>query len=225
MQDAFAAHISKRIQNTKVAIEYNQDDYKLPAVLVDYIEKDNINAGVGHEEWLPSPYDPDSTNPTTFIKYYHRLYHGQLKYEVYAQSSTDMMLIRDAVAEILATTDATPWGNAFVQRLYFYMNQTPYGYFNFPFLSTDRLIPIGKTTKQLPWAPEDKAAYCSGYMMDINGYLYSATPNVNSNYGGTSLIEEVDLTVTELYQLNDPTTIASTDFYEFNGTNSNTESI
>jgi hypothetical protein len=215
MQDAFDAHISKRINATKVAVSFNQDEYTLPAVLVKYIERDNINAGVGHEEWLPSPYDPDPQNPSVFMKYYHRLYHGQIVFEAYAQSSTDLGLVRDALVEILATTDATPWGNKFIQRLYFYMNQTPYGYYNMPFLNTDRIYPISETQSPLPWNAKDKLAYCAGYSVEIMGDLYSATPNANSNYGGSSLIEVVDLTVTESLQLNDPTTNVGTDFYEF----------
>lgn len=225
MQDAFAAHVSKRVQATKVAVSFNQDEYKLPCVLVKYNERDNKNAGIGHEEWLPSPYDPDPENPTIYLKYYHRHYHGNIVFEAYAQSSTDLGLVRDALVEILATTDATPWGNIFIQRLYFYMNQTPYGYFNLPFLNTDLIYPIQEMQKPLPWNPEDKLAYCAGYSVEIMGDLYSATPNVNSNYGGTSIIDQVDLTVTELSKINDPTSIIATDFYQFDGYSSSSESI
>lgn len=217
MQDAFAAHTSTRIQGTKVAVEFNQDDYKLPAVLVKWQEHSNSSIGVGHEEWLPSPYDPDPANPTIFIKYYHRLYYGSLNFEVYGQSSVDTAMVRDVVAEILMTTDATPWGNQFVQRLYFYMNSTPYGYWNFPTLNTDRVRPSPEMYRPLPWNPEDKLCYSAGYTIEVMGDLYSATPDASSNYGGFSLVEEVDLTVTQVSNINDPTSVLSTDFYTFTG--------
>ncbi|CAM6003643.1 unnamed protein product [Sphagnum balticum] len=220
LQDGFANHISKRVQATKIGYAFNTDEYTLPAVLVKYVERDSLNAGVGHEEWLPSPYDPNPSNPSIYMKYYHRLYHGQITFEAYAQSSTDCGLVRDALAEMLMMTDSTPWGNNFIQRLYFYMNQTPYGYFNLPFLNTDQVYPINEQTKQLPWAPEDKFAYCAGYSIEVMGDLYSATPNAESNITGTSLIDQVDLTVTETSQLNNPDATISTDFYQFTGFNS-----
>ena len=214
LQDGFAASSTSRIVNTKVGYDFNQDDYTLPAVLIRWAEEYNINAGVGHEEWLPSPYDPDPENPSSFIKYYHRLYRGTLSFEVYGQSSTDAALVRDVVAEILATTDATPWGNAFIQRLYFYMSQTPYGYWNMPTMNTDHVVPIAESVRQLPWVPEeDRMAYCMGYSIDIMGDLYSATPTPEYNAGGTSLIEQVDLTVSQESELNSTATPLSVDDY------------
>lgn len=218
LQDGFAASISPRAVAAKIGYDFNQDDYTLPAVLVKWDERDNINAGVGHEEWLPSPYDPDPTNPSTYIKYYHRLYHGDLSFEVYGQSSMDAALVRDAVAEILATTDATPWGNAFIQRLYFYANQTPYGYWNIPSLNTDHVMPIAESVRQLPWVPEeDRLAYCAGYRINVMGDLYSATPSAESNYGGSSIIQQVDLTIVQQNVLNDASSASTTDYYTFTG--------
>ena len=225
MQDAFSAHISKRIQGTKVGASFNQDEFTLPAVLVKWVEHNNFNAGVAHEEWLPSPYDPNPQNPTTYIKYYHRLYHGNLSFEVYAQSSVDARMVRDVIAEILMTTDATPWGNIFVQRLYFYMNETPYGIYNLPVLNTDQVYPITEMQRPLPWGPEDKLAYCSGYRIDVMGNLYSATPSLDSGYGGNSLIEEIDLTVSQVTDINNATIETGTGFYQFSGWPSNTEQI
>lgn len=134
----------------------------------------------------------------------------------------DLSILRDAVVEILAMTDASPWGNQFIQRMYFYLNQTPYGLWNFPVLNTDIVTGFGESQSQLPWAPEDKLAYKSTYRIDVFGNLYSATP---TTYTTSTQIASVDLDVSLVDDANAPTTTFEEDFYSFSGWPSGSESF
>ena len=73
--------------------------------------------------------------------------------------------------------------------------------------------------------PEDKFIYCVGYSVEINGDVYSATPNADSNYGGTSIVQQVDLTANVVQSLSDTTTPVFSDFYAFETPTTDTEQI
>lgn len=185
IQDSFAVHPDKTVQNTKAAIDFTHDRFRLPAVIIKFNDPDIYNAGVGHVEWLPDP-----NLEGQFIKYMHRIYQGEVTFEIWGMTAVDRDLVRDALIEILLMTDptstiggTTTQGDAFIQRLYYYLNSTPYGLWHFPVLNLDELHGRGERTSIAPWIPEDVLVYQVSYSMPIFGEFYSITPPEPTTYG------------------------------------------
>jgi hypothetical protein len=189
LQDALEHHPTPLVASAKVAIDTTHDLFRLPAVIIKFYEREMPNAGVGHEEWLVSPTDPDPENPTEFIKYYHRLYKGDVAFEVWGMSSLDRDLVRDALVEVLTMTDVTTSGYTFLQRLYFYLNTTPYGLWHFPVLNLDLITGYGEQQTAAPWAPEDTLVYQVTYRVPIFGEFYSNTPTEPMGIGTVSEVD------------------------------------
>lgn len=187
---AFANHPSPTVQKAKVELDFQMDRWILPAVLIKFYERKLPNAGVGHVEYLPSPTDPNPNNPTEFIKYYHRMYSGDVSFEVYGQTSVDRDLVRDAFIETIGMNDATLSGSNFLARFYNDMTQTPYGLWHFPALMWDDITGYGEQTMLAPWRPEDGLVYQVTYRVPIFGEFYSNTPTLPSS---NKLLAEVDL--------------------------------
>jgi hypothetical protein len=191
LQDAFNNHPEKVVANAKVALDFTHTRFTLPAVIIRFVERQLPNAGVGHVEYLPAPTDPNPLNPTTFIRYYHRMYRGDVLFEVYGMSSPDRDLVRDALVEVLAMTDVTTGGSAFVNRLYYFLDRVPYDEWNFPVLNLDLISGSGDENAVIaPWAPEDQLVYRSTYSVPIFGEFYSQTPVAPTPAG---LVEEIDV--------------------------------
>lgn len=214
LADAFANHPDEIVREAKVALDFTHDRFKVPAVIIKFYEREMPNAGVGHYEYLTAPNDPDPTNPTIFIKYYHRLYKGDISFEIWGKSSTDRDVLRDALIEVIAMSDATDSGYVFLERMYLYLNETPYGLWHFPVLNTDLITGYGENVTTPPWSPEDTLLYQATYRVPIFGEFYSATPKSTT---GTGLVSEVDVTVGQYYSDTTPLQIEETDFYAFTG--------
>jgi len=191
LQEAFAIHPDPTVQKTFVGLDFAHKQFSLPALIVKWYEREIKNAGVGHEEWLPSPYDPNPDAPTYFDKYYHRIYTGDFSFDIWGMSSVDRDLVRDALVEILTMTDITVPGDTFIQRLYYQLNTTPYGLWHFPFLNTDLLNGYGEKTQAAPWGSEDGLVYQVNYRIPVMGEFYSKPPS----QPGTSLqmVSQVDV--------------------------------
>jgi hypothetical protein len=215
LQDALLQHPDPLVKDSKAALDFNHDRFRLPAIIIKFYEREMPNAGVGHFEYLPSPFNVNPAAPTLFIKYYHRLYKGDVSFEIWAKSAVDRDVVRDALIEILAMTDTTNQGYAFIERLYLYLNETPYGLWHFPVLNLDLITGYGEGTARPPWNPEDDLHYNVTYRVPIFGEFYSNTP---SGVIGTGLVTEVDLTTNLTYDISEvPFVIEETDFYRFTG--------
>lgn len=193
LQAAFKAHPTHQVANTRVAIDFGHDRWKLPGVIIKFYERMLPNAGVGHVEWLPSPADPNPASPTQFLKYYHRLYQGDVGFEIYGESSVDRDLVRDALVEVLAMNEATdsvtPGGSAFLNRFYLSGANTPYGLWHYPVLLLDKITGYGEQTTVAPWQPEDVLIYQVSYRVPIFGEFYSLTPPTQSSTGTLGGVE------------------------------------
>lgn len=190
LRAAFKDHPAKMVANTFVGVDFGHQRFSLPAVIVKFYERDIPNIGVGHFEYLPSPDDPNPAVPTEFIKYYHRMYKGDVSFEIWGMASPDRDVVRDAVVEVLSMTDTTTGGYAFVERLYNTLNATPYGLWHFPVLNLDKITGYGENQQIAPWSPEDMLVYTASYRVPIFGEFYSNTPTAPA---GVGLLQEVDV--------------------------------
>lgn len=194
LQAAFNAHPTAQVANANVAIDFGRERWKLPGVIIKFYERELPNAGVGHVEWGVSPQDPNPAAPTMFIKYYHRLYQGDIGFDIYAMSSVDRDLVRDALIEVLtmneATDSVTSGGTNFLNRFYLDMENTPYGTWHFPVLMLDKITGYGEQHQSAPWQPEDTLVYSVSYRVPIWGEFYSLTPTLPAS---TGLLQEVDV--------------------------------
>lgn len=222
LRDAFQGHPAKAVANSFVGVDFAHTKFQLPAVIIKYYERDIPNIGVGHVEYLPSPTDPNPDNPSEFIKYYHRMYKGDISFEVWGMSSPDRDILRDALIEVLSMTDATNEGYAFINRLYNALNSTPYGLWHFPVLNLDKITGYGENQQIAPWQPEDMLVYTASYRVPIFGEFYSNTPTFPS---GTGLLQEVDV-YPWIQNIDPPPAQADADdWYRFTGWLGGTEVI
>lgn len=192
LQNAFKDHPDPEVAKTKIGIEYKTDRADFPAIIVKFYERDLNNIGVGHVEWGPSPEDPNyPTGPfTLFQKYYHRLYKGDLEFEIYAMSSVDRDKVVDALVEILTMADVTAGGLNLLDRLYEDIGQTPFSESHFIAFNTDLVTGYGENKEIAPWIPEDTLIYTASYRLPILGEFYSLTPKVPSS---TRMVGEVEV--------------------------------
>jgi hypothetical protein len=191
MRDAFEGHPAPTVSGSNVNTDLPQTEADYPATIIKFYEREMPNAGVGHYEMLPNPADPGfPDNVTSYIKYYHRMYKGDIEFAIYALSAPDRDIMRDALIEVLAMQDVTDQGNAFLQRLYYDLNDTPYGAWHYPVLNLDLITGYGEQESQPGWAPEDRLIYQVTYRVPIFGEFYSNTPAQPSGIG---LLAEVDV--------------------------------
>lgn len=226
LQGAFKNHPDKTIAGTKVGINKSHETAEYPSVIVKLYEREMPNAGVGHAEYIQ---DPNSIIPQ-YIKYYHRLYKGDVEFAVYALSAVDRDVIRDGLVEVLAMQDVTTGGNAFIQRLYDQNNDHPYGNWHYPVLNLDLITGYGEQETMPAWGPEDALLYQVTYRVPIFGEFYSNTPVAPTFYGP---IEEVDVypwipgtdaEPTDPPLGGDPNSLSG-GYYKFTGWKSGTETI
>lgn len=190
LTESFVNHTDPTVSNVKVGIDFTEDDFHLPAVIIKFNEQRLPNAGVGHFEWLPGPNQPNPLIPTQFIEYQHRMYKGTIEFEIFGLSSADRDVISDALIEVLAMNEVSVPGQAFIDRFYNKMAATPFGLWHFPTLNVDQIDPGGEQFMLAPWNPEDQAVYQTSYSVIVYGEFYSYVP---PNASSTKLLTEVDV--------------------------------
>jgi hypothetical protein len=192
MQDALNSYQDPTINSVKAAVDFTFDRFTLPAIIMRYSDQTINNIGVGHYEILPVN---NVSSPSQYITYYHRLYNGTVTFDIYTLSSVDRDLLRDLIIEILGMTNSlpAPEGNAFTQRFYWYLNQTPYGLWHFPVLNLDLISGSGESEETSPFYAEDQMVYRYAYQVPIMGEFYSVTPANPDLNTSTLIIDEVIL--------------------------------
>lgn len=194
IQNSFSTHPDASLAKTKIGIEYSTDRADFPAIIVKFYERELANAGVGHEEWGPSPEDPNFDVPggpwTMWIKYYHRIYKGDLEFEIYAKTSLDRDKVADALIEVLAMADVAAVSEKFQERIYDSIGKTPAAGEHFITINTDLITGYGEQQMIAPWMPEDTMVYQSSYRVPMLGEFYSLTPSILTSMG---LVTEVDV--------------------------------
>lgn len=191
MQAAFNGHPDAQLAKTKIGVEYATDMESFPQIIVKFYEKKIDNAGVGHMEWGPSPNDPLYPDGpfTKFVPYRHRIYKGDIEFEIWAKTIVDRDKMADALIEILAMGEVSPMGKNFTDRLYGVMSSTPYGEFHYVTLNTDEINGYGEQAGLVPWMAEDTWSYQTSYRIPLLGEFYSLTP---VEHNGEGYIDEVD---------------------------------
>lgn len=169
LQAAFTGHADPTVASAKVATDFTETDFALPALIVKFYESELMNAGVGHFEWFP----PDPTQPTILVEYQHRLYKGTIEFEIFGLSSLDRDILSDALIEVLAMDEVSAPGLNFLNRFYTSMASTPSGQWHFPTLNLDNIEGYGEQSMLAPWAPEDTLVYQTAYRVGIFGEFYS----------------------------------------------------
>lgn len=169
---------------TKIDIDYSSNEADYPAVVVKFYERDNLSSGVAHIE-----YGPDPNADGFYIPYQHRLYHGDMSFEIYALSSLDRDLVTDALIEILAMGQSNPEASTFYTRLYTTLQQAYYQY-HFLVFNTDEISGYGEQAGIAPWGPEDTLLYQASYRIPVIGEFYSLPPASPSSSG---VVSEVDI--------------------------------
>lgn len=191
LQNAFKRHPDAWIAKSKIGIEYPTDRADFPAIIVKFYERDMLNAGVGHVEYGPSPTDPNYPEGPEFknwVKYHHRIYKGDLEFDVMGLQAVDRDKMVDALIEVLAMEDVTPQGKSFQERVYESIENTPFADQHFVALNTDLVQGYGEQQEIAPWIPEDTLLYKSTYRIPVFGEFYSLTP---SGASSTSVVEKV----------------------------------
>jgi hypothetical protein len=166
---------------TKVSIDYPTSELHYPAVVIRFFEREIMNAGVGHVEYL---YVDDESK---VYKFRHYLYNGDIEFVIFALSSLDRDLISDSVTQTLAMPDMAAYTNNFWNRIYFPSDEgitfeeqnRSRGRWNYVNLNTDRIAGFGETQTPQPWLSEDQLTYQTSYRVGIYGEFYSLPPIAN----------------------------------------------
>lgn len=191
LTDAFAGHPDPTTANSFVGIDFSHKRFKLPATIIKFYEREMPNAGVTHREWLYAPPELQIADPPTLlIEYQHRLYKGDIEFEIWGMSSLDRDLVRDALIEVLGMWGVSQGGLNFIHRLWDSNPTTPYGAWHYPVMNFDLITGYGETATIAPWIPEDTMVYSCSYRVPIFGEFYSMTPADPTLIG---VIEEVDV--------------------------------
>lgn len=185
LQEAFANHSDPMVAGMRVALSYNENDFQVPAIVVNFPEGRLSNMGVGHFEWGADP-----GNPNVLVQFQHRSYKGSIEFEIWALSSIDEAAISDAVIEVLAMDEVSAPGQKFLNRLFNERLNFPYGGSHFATLNLDEIDPTGEQQLQAPWQEEDQLVYQNAYRVNIFGEFYSYVPPTPQTFGP---ITEVDV--------------------------------
>jgi hypothetical protein len=185
LRDGFQNHPDPTVSGTTVGLDYSMTTREtFPLVIVKFYERDINDIGVGHVEYLLAP-----NSSSEYIKYYHRLYHGDVEFEIFALRSLDRDTIADAFIEVAGMWDTTPGGQAFWNRLYV-DNAAYYAPWHYVFLNTGVINGFGEMQQIAPWLVEDVLVYQTSYRIPALGEFYSNTP---SDASTGQMVSEVDL--------------------------------
>lgn len=185
LEAAFANHPDPMVAAMRVALSYNEDNFQLPAITINFEEGTLTNAGVGHFEW-----GAEINDPTVLVEFQHRMYKGNIVFDIWASSNVDEAAISDALVEVLAMDEASGPGRGFITQLFNEHMNIPYGGSHFATLNFDTFDGTGETFDQAPWAEEDYKVYGNGYRIGIFGEFYSMVPPTPPTVGP---VEEVDV--------------------------------
>lgn len=180
VQAVFANHPDDLLRyHTNVSMDLPMERAQYPSVVIRFYEREIINMGLGHVEWLQNPngmYQP----------YKHFKYTGDIEFAIYALSSYDRLLLADSITQIATMSDLEYYTNLFGDRIY--NDDSEDALFNFINFNSDRLSGFGETQIMAPWMPEDTLVYQTSYRTDIMGEFYSRP--LEAEY---ELIENIDV--------------------------------
>lgn len=172
------------IKGVKIALDFPKTKSRYPSVIVRFYEREIVNAGVGHEEYILV-----GENATIPQKFLHYFYSGDIEFAIYGLSSPDRDLIADTVVQTIAMGSLQSWTNNFFERVYADPAEEPTAAWHYVNINRDRIQGYGETQTPVPWQSEDDQLYQTSYRVGMNGEFYSQ-PNIVVPAG---FIEQVDL--------------------------------
>jgi hypothetical protein len=171
LRSVFEDHVDELLRKTKIDIDNPTDQESYPAIIVRFYERSITNAGVGHEEFLPTDIEEKF-----WQKFRHSFYSGDIEFAVYALSSYDRDLIADSLVQILSMGDTEDYTSQFLGRIYdANAEEKPTSLEHFVNVNTDSIQGFGETQTTPPWGPEDVLVYQTSYRIGVWGEFYSLT--------------------------------------------------
>lgn len=180
LQAVFANHVDEYLRNVRVAVDWTEDEAVYPLILVRYYERDVRRAGVGHKEWIgidPVTREPsDDPDVRILLPFRHALYHGDVEFAIYAETTLDRALIADSLTQTLLMGDTEVYTQAFLDRIYADEDEVPEARWHFVNLNTDQITGMGQNQIKPPWDPEDRLYFTTSYRVNVFGEFYSRIP-------------------------------------------------
>lgn len=179
----------KQLRNLRFSPDYPLTRTEYPMVLVDFDDRSNKNAGVGHSELF---YDERGI----LREWNHRLFEGTLTLTVMALTTLDRDIIGDALVEMLAFGQMSHM--SLQRNLFTRLYGDPDDVQHSPVLrrtlshisiSTDEIQAGGKSASLAPWGPEDVMVFEKSYSLELHGGYYNSAPD--QERPGTELVSNV----------------------------------
>jgi len=186
LQNGFEGYDNPIISNTKISTTYPRDATLFPSIVVKFYERTIRNAGIAHVEYVHL-----QTDTPHLFKMHHKMYEGDLSFEIYAEDTTERDIISDALIEVVAMGDTSSQGVSFEERIYNAIDKYPWANYHYMYLNMELFNGYGETQMIAPWLPEDVYLFQSEYRVGVFGEFYSLPPAELSE--GTGLVEKVDL--------------------------------
>jgi len=181
-----SAYAEKQLRDLRIVTEYPLTRQEYPAIIVDFNDRENRDAGIGHREVF---YDPNGI----LRVWGHRRFDGSITFRCYGLTPLDRDIIYDAVVECMAfwrLPHLSLQRNLF-SELYGSPDDPvdPFRALSQLFLNTDRMHSGGKSVSPAPWGAEDALVYQRDLTVDCIGGFYNAVPNAVTP--GTGLVSHV----------------------------------
>lgn len=184
LQAVFANHVDEFLRTATAGVEWAEDKASYPFVLIRYYERDIRNAGVGHKEWIRidsvtgrATEDPDVG---TLLPFKHSHYHGDVEYQIYAETTLDRALLADSLVQTIRMGDTEVYTQAFLDSIYADEDDVPDAAWHFVNLNVDTVAGMGSSQIKPPWEPEDRLYYTTSYRVGVFGEFYSRVPSTST---------------------------------------------
>lgn len=164
----------KQLRNLRIVTEYPLSRQEYPAIIVDFNDSENRDAGIGHREIF---YDPNGI----LRMWGHRRFSGSITFRCFGLTPLDRDIIYDAVVECFSfwrLPHMTLQGNMF-SELYGSPDDPvdPFRALSQLAFNTDRMRSGGKSANPAPWGAEDALVYQKDLVVDCIGGFYNAVPD------------------------------------------------
>lgn len=156
----------RQFESLKITQQYPLKKIDYPSIVLEYVDRKVVNAGVGHIEWF-------NDNDNILRQWMHSRFEGTLNLNVYGLSPLDRDLLADALVEVIR------FGRLDSQLVNLF--DTIYGdpdanyslQFGQIMFNSDELYGKGNSATLAPWQPEDSLVYSTGYSIELHGGFYN----------------------------------------------------
>lgn len=182
LRDVFIHHIDDPLRKTKVTIEWPTTRDMYPTIIVRFFERNIVNAGVGHVEYIVR--NPDEPVERHFVdRFKHYFYKGDIEFAIFALTSYDRDIVSDSLVQTLGMGDLLNYTNRFLDRIYNpAVELEPDSLWNYVNVNTDEIQGFGEAQVPVPWGTEDELVYQTAYRVAVFGEFYSLPPTTPIGY-------------------------------------------